>query len=323
MNPSFLDQVKDDLDNIEDQLKQNLTPYLEVVSQIASHILFSGGKRLRPLLMVLSARLCGYKGQDDTKIATVFEYLHTASLLHDDLVDHAATRRGKPAAHSLWDNSVAVLTGDFLLARSLSIITATNSLPIIKHIASITENMSQGEIHQLITKGQVDLSEKEYLEMVHRKTAVLIQGACQIGASLAQAEPQWENALSQYGLNLGIAFQITDDLLDYTANPETLGKPTGADIRDGKITLPLIYTLNQASSQDHERLKIIISNPHISNQDWEILLELITKYNGISYTSAKAEEYIEKTRQSLAIFPASPVRKILLEIADYALKRKK
>ncbi len=208
LKQEILAMVKDDLAAIEIALEQNLNPYLDLISKVARHILFSGGKRLRPLLMVLSARLCGYKGDYDKTLSTVFEYMHAASLLHDDLIDDASMRRGKPVAHSIWGNSAAILVGDFLLARSLSISAKTGDMKVIRTIAEITENMSQGEIHQLMRKGELDISEEEYMEVIRRKTAVLFQGACRISAIITAVPNEKEKALSNYGYNLGLAFLI-------------------------------------------------------------------------------------------------------------------
>ncbi|MEA3437272.1 MAG: polyprenyl synthetase family protein, partial [Thermodesulfobacteriota bacterium] len=234
----ILAMVKDDLAAIEIALEQNLNPYLDLISKVARHILFSGGKRLRPLLMVLSARLCGYKGDYDKTLSTVFEYMHAASLLHDDIIDDAPMRRGKPVAHSIWGNSAAILVGDFLLARSLSISAETGDMKVIRTIAKITENMSQGEIHQLMRKGELNISEEEYMDVIRRKTAVLFQGACRISAIITDATHEKEKALSDYGYNLGLAFQMADDLLDYTSDTKVLGKEVGADLKEGKLTLP-------------------------------------------------------------------------------------
>jgi len=192
----ILMQVKHDLDEIEVALEQNLNPYLDLVSQIAGHILFSGGKRLRPLLMVLSARICGYDGNYDKIFSTIFEYLHAATLLHDDLVDEATLRRGKPVANSIWGNAITVLVGDFLLARSLAIAAETKQPAVIKVVSGITENMSQGEIHQLMRKGSLDLTEAEYMEIIKHKTAVLFQGTCHAGALIANVSLTKEAALS-------------------------------------------------------------------------------------------------------------------------------
>ena len=323
----ILVSAKEDLEDIEIALKQNLKPYLDLVSQTASHILFAGGKRLRPLLMVLSARICGYKRNSDKTFSIMFEYLHAATLLHDDLVDEATLRRGKPVAHSIWGNSIAVLVGDFLLARALSIAADTGYLNVIKIISEITENMSQGEIHQLMRKGQLDLSEEEYMEIIQNKTATLFKGACQVSAIVADAQEKEENALSNYGFNLGIAFQMIDDLLDYTSNAGVLGKEAGADLKEGKLTLPLIYALKQADSQadspDLAMMEKIIKNKDFSADEFEILLELLNKYNGLKYTKELAAKHIAKAKQALiGVFKPSETRETLINIADYVLARK-
>lgn len=319
----ILASVKEDLEDIEIALKQNLKPYLDLVSQTASHILFAGGKRLRPLLMVLSARICGYKSSSDKTFSIMFEYLHAATLLHDDLVDEATLRRGKPVAHSIWGNSIAVLVGDFLLARALSIAADIGRLNIIKIISEITENMSQGEIHQLMKKGQPDLSEEEYMEIIQNKTAILFKGACQVSAVIADAPEREEKAISNYGFNLGIAFQMTDDLLDYTSNAGILGKEAGADLKEGKLTLPLIYALKQADSKDRAMMERIIENKDFSADEFEILLELLNKYKGLKYTEELAAKHIAKAKEALVgVFKPSGTRETLINIADYALARK-
>ncbi len=313
--------ISDDLEEIECALKENLNPYLELVSQVASHILFSGGKRLRPLLMIFSARICGYKGDMDKTCSTIFEYLHAATLLHDDLVDGATLRRGKPVAHSIWGNPVAVLTGDFLLGRSLSIAAETGLPKVIKIIAKITEDMSQGEIHQLSIMGNLGLTEDEYMEIIRRKTAVLIQGACWTGALIATASEREEKALSEYGFNLGIAFQMADDLLDYTSDTSILGKEVGTDLKEGKLTLPVIYSLREASSEDRIIMEKIITDKNFSFNDFKILIELLKKCGGLEYTKRLASEYIEKAKKSVLFFKPSATKDLFLNIADYALVR--
>ncbi len=318
----ILAMVKNDLADIEVSLKQNLNSYLDLVSQIAGHILFSGGKRLRPLLMILSARICNYKGSYDKTFSTIFEYLHTATLLHDDLVDGATLRRGKPVAHSIYGNSTAVLVGDFLLARSLSIAAETGRPEVIKTIANITQQMSQGEIHQLARIGESDLSEEEYMEIIRRKTAVLFHGACRSGALIADAPKEKEEAVSDYGFNLGIAFQMADDLLDYTSKTMVLGKEIGADLREGKLTLPVIYSLKEASPEDQIVMKKIIKSKDLSAYDFEMLIELLRKYGGLAYTEKLSAEYVKKAKDAISIFDPSKTKEILLNIADYALVRK-
>jgi octaprenyl-diphosphate synthase len=317
----ILMQVKHDLEEIEIALEQNLSPYLDLVSQIAGHILFSGGKRLRPLLMVLSARICGYDGEYDKIFSTIFEYLHAATLLHDDLVDEATLRRGKPVANSIWGNAATVLVGDFLLARSLAIAAETKQPDVIKVVSGITENMSQGEIHQLMRKGSLDLTEAEYMEIIKRKTAVLFQGTCRAGAQIANVSLTKETALSDYGFNLGIAFQMVDDLLDYTLDTATLGKEVGADLKEGKLTLPVIYSLKSADEKDRTCMKNIIKNKNFSVNDFKTLIRMINKYGGQLYTQNRATEYVQNAKEALAVFEHSKTKELLLMIADYTLSR--
>lgn len=318
----ILSMVEKDLKEIEIALTENLNPYLDLVSDVARHILFAGGKRLRPLLMVLSARICGYKGEYDKVLSTTFEYLHAATLLHDDLVDGAKLRRGKPVANSIWGNSTAVLVGDFLLARGLSIAAATGKPKVIKIIAGITESMSQGEIHQLMRKGALDLTEEEYMEVIWRKTAVLFEGACRISACIANASKREEKAVSGYGYNMGIAFQMADDLLDYTLDTTALGKEVGADLKEGKLTLPVIYALKKADRNDYFRMEAIIKNKNFSVRDFKLLIKLLEKYGGIAYTKERAKYHIEKAKKNLLVFKPSQTRRILEYIADYSLSRK-
>jgi len=272
--------------------------------------------------MVLSARLCGYDGNYEKTFSTIFEYLHAATLLHDDLVDEATLRRGKPVAHSLWGNAIAVLVGDFLLARSLSIAAETKRPDVIKVVAEITENMSQGEIHQLMKKGCIDLTETEYMEIIERKTAVLFQGTCRVGALISEVSKEKENALAGYGFNIGIAFQMVDDLLDYSQNTPELGKKVGADLKEGKLTLPVIYSLQSADATDRIQMEKIIKNKDFSMEDFETLIAIMKKYGGQTYTQKVAQKYVKNAKNALEIFQNSTTKEILLTIADYTLARK-
>lgn len=318
----ILSRVQNDLVAVEAALRENLGAHLPIVSEVAGHILFSGGKRLRPLLMVLSSRLCGYGGGREIFFSTVFEYLHTATLLHDDLVDGAVLRRGRKAAHAVWGNEVAVLVGDFLLARSLTIASDTGMTEVIKVIAGITENMSQGEIHQLTRKKHLDLTETEYLEIIRRKTAVLMEGACRVGALISGADERRTAALTAYGHHLGIAFQVADDLLDYTADTALLGKAVGTDLREGKLTLPVIRALSAAGGEDRKTMERIITDEDFSVDDFNTLVGLLASCGGIEAARAEAEGHVNQAKAKLAAFPDSPHRETLRDIADYALSRK-
>jgi len=320
LKQKILSAVEADLDDIEKALSDNLNPYLDLVSDVAGHILFSGGKRLRPLLMVLSARMCGYSGDYEKTFSTALEYLHTATLLHDDLVDEAAMRRGKTVAHATWGNSITVLVGDYLLARALSISAGTGKLRVVQVLAELTENMSQGEVHQLMRKGDIKLTEEEYMTVIRRKTAVLFEAACQVSAIIAEAPEEKEKALAEFGYNLGIAFQMADDLFDYTLQTADFGKEVGADLREGKLTLPVIHALKQARPRDL-MVKIIQDND-FATEDFKTLIGLLEKYGGIEYTQKAAAAYIETAKAALSIFPPSPTRQTMLDIADYALARR-
>jgi octaprenyl-diphosphate synthase len=319
----ILAAVAPELEEIEAALAENLAPNLDLVKAVAGHILFSGGKRLRPLLTVLCGRLCGYEGHDDRTYATIFEYLHAATLLHDDVVDGGVLRRGKPVAHSIWDPATVVLTGDFLLSRGLSIAASTGMPAVIQVIAHITAEMSQGEIQQLDRKGALDLSEGEYLAIIRRKTAVLFEGACQVGAQISQAPQHHEATLAAYGHNLGMAFQMADDLLDYTFDSEALGKMVGADLREGKLTLPVIYALARADTERRAAMTTTISDPDFTQEAFKDLIAELDALGGIAYTRQCADSHLKKAKEALTIFPDGPTKETLTDIADYALARKR
>jgi octaprenyl-diphosphate synthase len=322
LKQKILAAVEDDLNEIEKALSDNLNPYLDLVSEVAGHLLFSGGKRLRPLLMVLSARICGYTGNYEKTFSTALEYLHTATLLHDDLVDGAVLRRGKQVANAAWGNSIAVLVGDYLLARALSISAGTGRLRVIQVLAELTESMSQGEVHQLMRKGDISLAEEEYLEVIRRKTAMLFEAACRVSAIIADAPVEKENALAEYGYNLGIAFQMADDLFDYTLTTSDFGKEVGADLREGKLTLPVIFALQQAPSDDRDLMVKIIRDRDFSTEDFKTLIGLLDKHGGLAYTEKVAAAYIDHSKNALSIFEPCQTKDIMLDLADYALARR-
>jgi len=321
LKDKLLARVAPDLNDIETALRENLTPHLELVSETAGHLIFSGGKRLRPLLNVLCARLCGHESAFVVKFSTIVEFLHTATLLHDDVVDGASMRRGKPVAHSIFGTPVTVLVGDFLLARALAIAAQTENPKIIRVISEITESMCQGEIQQLTRKGDINLTESEYMEVIQRKTGYLIQGACQTGAILAGASAETEKQLSDYGYHIGMVFQIADDLLDYTAETGTLGKIVGADLREGKLTLPLIHALTQANGEDRAKMVRIIQNQTFSPEEFHQLVKMIDSYGGIAYSRDIAETHVEQAKKLMKGFSNGETRDTLIMIADYALSR--
>lgn len=327
LKTKILSFVKDDLENIEKALTNNLNPFVDIITNVAKHIMFSGGKRIRPLLTVLCAKICGYHGEVDKTISTIFEYMHTASLMHDDLVDEATLRRGKPVTQAVWNNATAVLIGDFLLARTLSIALEYEKRELIEIIAEITESMTQGEILQLINKGNLNLTEKDYMTTIEKKTAVLIQGACKTGAMIADATKTQETALTKYGYHLGLAFQMADDLLDYTSVTNDLGKKIGADLREGKLTLPVIYSLQKAragkNNSDAKTMEDIIrKRDEFSHDEFNVFKNMLNVYGGIEYTRTLAENEVKKAKVALDLFDASNEKNILMDLADYTLLRK-
>ena len=322
LKKKILAENRNDLEKIEVELSENLKPYLDLVSEVARHILFAGGKRLRPLLLVLSARICGYHEDYAKTVSTALEYLHAATLLHDDIIDDAILRRGKTVAHSLYGNATTVLVGDFLLARALAICADSGKIKVIHIISDLTENMSTGEVHQLMRKGDVSLTEDEYLEVIRRKTAVLFQAACTVSAVIADAPEEKVKALSDFGYNLGIAFQMVDDLFDYTMDTTDLGKEIGADLREGKLTLPVIHALKQANPSDRDQMIKIIKNEAFTVDEFNILVDLLKKNDGIAYTQKKAAFCIEKAKAALSIFEPSKTKDSLFDIANYALARR-
>jgi len=322
LKQKILSENENDLKQIEAELSENLKPYLDLVSDVARHILFAGGKRLRPLLLVLSAKLCGYHDDYAKTVSTALEYLHAATLLHDDIVDDAVLRRGKTVAHSVYGNAITVLVGDFLLARALAICADSGKIRVIHIISNLTENMSTGEVHQLMRKGDVSLTEDEYLEVIRRKTAVLFQAACTISAVISDAPQEKEEALTNFGYNLGLAFQMVDDLFDYIMDTADLGKRVGADLREGKLTLPVIYALKQANPADRQQMVKIIQNQDFSVEEFQILTALMKKCGGIAYTEQKAMACIEKAKEALSVFEPSKIKDSLMDIADYMLARR-
>ena len=321
LKQKILGAVKEDLACVEQALGDHLHPHFELVEQVAGHLLFAGGKRLRPLLMMRAARLCGCQKEDLAQFAVIFEYLHAATLMHDDVVDGARLRRGKEAAHHAWDPPTAVLTGDFLLARSLSLAARTGLPEVINVIAGITEQMSQGEIRQLSHKGDVTLGETIYLDVIRCKTAVLFQGACRTGALIAAAAPSHTAAMDDYGFHLGMAFQMADDLLDYTQSTADLGKAAGADLREGKLTLPVIRTLEQADPTDRAWIEALIRDPGFTTADFNRLIGLMGDYGGIEYTRQRAADHIEQAKRALSGFDDNVHRELLQDIAEYAWSR--
>ncbi len=314
--------VAEEMKAVEAEMAKNLLSEIAMIPTVSRHLIASGGKRFRPLLLLLSAHLCGYQGPRAAPLASTIEFIHTATLLHDDVVDRAYVRRGLASANSLWGNGASVLVGDFLFTKSFSLIVQDGNLRILEVISKSTNRMAEGEVMQLVKKGDPATTEKDYYHIVTNKTAVLISAACQIGGILGAVSPGQERALADFGLNLGIAFQLGDDTLDYTSARETLGKEIGQDINEGKITLPLIQTMRVCSPAEKEHLGRIIRDGDRGEGDLDYVLKAVKEWGGIEYTFQAAENFIAEAKKSLLPFPISQEKEALLGLADYVLRRK-
>jgi octaprenyl-diphosphate synthase len=319
----LFESINNDLELIEKKLKNNLDSNVLLIPEVGRYILESGGKRLRPLLFLLASRLCGYYGSRIISLASVFEFIHTATLLHDDVVDNAELRRGNASVNSVWGNEISVLVGDFLLSKSFSIMVEDGDVNIMKVIANATTKMAEGEALQLTKNGDINITEEDYISVIINKTAVLISAVCEVSAILANSFPYIEKTMADFGLNLGIAFQLIDDSLDYISQESEFGKKRGNDLQEGKITLPLIHALRNCSPREKERITSIVLSEEIKKENFMEVMELIFKYDGVSYTFNRAREYIDKAKNMLNIFPDSPDKQHLLILADYILERKK
>ncbi|MFP3869328.1 MAG: polyprenyl synthetase family protein [Syntrophobacteria bacterium] len=318
----LLVQLEDDFQRIEQEIEKNLHSSVPLIAHVSRYIIRSGGKRLRPLLMVLAARLVNYQHNHGYALSIIFEYLHAATLLHDDVVDNAELRRGRPAANTLWGNAAVVLVGDFLLATSFSLSVSSGNLNILRVLSDTTTMMAEGELLQLINSGNLEISQDDYMQVITRKTAILIAAACQIGAILGDADEDQEKALCRFGLNLGIAFQLRDDVLDYSGSEDEVGKPIGKDLQEGKITLPLIQALASTSGEERRRLVDLITGDTIEEEHFVEIMKIIQNQRALQHTDHLAHKYATMAKEALAGFPPSPTRETLLEIADYVVTRR-
>lgn len=311
-----------DLKIVEDKIRDIFSSHVFTIPLIGKHILDGGGKRLRPLILLLSAEMAGFRGDARLILAGIIESIHTASLLHDDVVDGAEIRRGKLPAHSIWGNQVVILVGDFLYSNALRLAVLQRSQRVMEALSEATTRMTEGEILQLSKTADPDISEEDYLNIISAKTAALISAACRIGGILGSVHEDMENALARFGMKTGIAFQMADDILDYMAEESELGKRLGKDLREGKITLPLICLLKTVTPSEKEQINNIIKNG-FKKSGLRIILKLFRKYHTIEHSLEKAQDLIADAKAELSVFPDSDAKKALFAIADYTLQRNK
>jgi len=315
-------RYKDDLQQVDDYMSSALSSDISLIPQVSGHLIGSGGKRFRPLLLMAAAALCGYRGDRRHPLAAVIEFIHTSTLLHDDVIDNADTRRGKTAANHVWGNAASVLVGDFLYSEAFRLMTEHGDMEIIRILARATNLMAAGEVFQLMKKGDPEITESDHLEIIEKKTAHLISAACTVGALLAGADREKVDALGSFGLNLGFAFQIVDDSLDYTADAGEFGKAIGKDLAEGKITLPLIRTLQRCPTEERQRIVEIIRDPARDENALRTVLAIMQRHDGIPYALDVARTYIEAGKRQLVLFPDLPPRRDLMTLADYVVTRK-
>ena len=310
----------EDMQQLNNIIREDLNSDVILIRQISEHIINGGGKRIRPLLCLLCGKIAGFT--DGTllhKMAAMIEYIHTATLLHDDVVDESGLRRGYKTANAVFGNSASILVGDFIYTRAFQIMVESNSLRVLKIMADSTNKISEGEVLQLLNIGRSDLSEAEYFNVIKYKTATLFAAAATVAAIIAKSTPQIETALTNYAVNLGNAFQIADDVLDYIGNSNNMGKNVGDDLQEGKVTLPLIYLLQHGSNTEKNLIKHAIENP--TQADIINIVSLINNSNAINYCQQIAKDFVKKSVNCLEIFPESEYKAAMVELAHSSINR--
>lgn len=315
--------VHRDMEKVEELLCSNFQSDATLIPTITNYLNGGGGKRLRPMLLVLSSKISGYSNGDRHIInSCIVELIHAATLLHDDVVDEALIRRGNLSANRKWGNEASVLVGDFLFSKSFSILASEDDSKIIKSVSSASRELAEGEVLGLATKGNFYISEDEYIDIIYKKTASLISVSCKIGAIVGNASQEKEDILANFGLKVGIAFQLIDDILDYTGDPETFGKTIGLDLQRKKMTLPLINLFQKASAKDKIKIKeLIISNKNLPYK-LKTLVDMMKYYGSIEYALEKAKNYVAEAKKEMVIFDESPFLAAILSLADYVVIRK-
>lgn len=317
----LFEPIRGELAEVEREFARQVQSQVDVIPEIGNYLLKSGGKRVRPAVLLMAARLAGYRGPRAVLNAAVVEFIHTATLVHDDIIDDADVRRGRTAVHSRWGNDVTVLAGDFLYIKSMAMALTQDTLDIVRLLCDVTLRMIEGELYQLTKNGVVDLGEDEHFAIIHRKTAYLFGGCAEIGGLLGGVGPTERQALRDYGFNLGILFQLVDDLLDFTGAAEALGKPVGGDLREGKITLPIIHLLEHGGEEPRKLVEAIVRDRHVSPENWARLKALLAEHRSLDYAYGRAVEYGEAAKRHLRVFAPSTEREALTALADYVLLR--
>jgi octaprenyl-diphosphate synthase len=313
--------IADDIKAVNALIVQHMDSPVDMIPQLAGHIIAAGGKRLRPMLTLGSARMCGYQGTRHLGLAASVEFIHTATLLHDDVVDESDLRRGLASANAVWGNKASVLVGDFLFSRAFQLMVADGSLEVLDILSNTSAVIAEGEVMQLITTNDTETGEPAYLDVIRAKTAQLFAAACKLGAVVAERPKVEEEALDTFGINLGIAFQVIDDVLDYSAKQATLGKAVGDDFREGKISLPVILAFHRGNDDDRKFWRRTLEDQEQTEGDLEHAIHLMEKHVALEDSVKRARHYGAMARDALGIFPDSPHKKAFIELIDFCIER--
>jgi octaprenyl-diphosphate synthase len=318
----IFEPIRADLEKVDQEFARHVQSKVQLIPQIGQYIRTSGGKRIRPAVLLMASRLGGYQGDRSILYAAVVEFIHTATLVHDDIIDDSDLRRGRLAVHSRWGNDITVLLGDYLYIKSMALALTHDELEIIRLLCDVTLRMIEGELYQLTKNGDADITEDEHFDIMRRKTAYLFGGCAQIGGMLGKVPGDREQALREYGFNLGMAFQLVDDLLDFTGDAAAVGKPIGSDLREGKVTLPLIHLQQHANGGPAPQIiRDVIASRSVEPDQWRELLRALKEHASIDYAYRKAEDFAERAKKPLHAFPPSSERDALLALPDYVLSR--
>ena len=317
----IFEPIRDDLERVEHEFARHIQSRVALIPEMGKYIQKSGGKRVRPAVLLMAARLAGYTGDRAVLNASVVEFIHTATLVHDDIIDGADVRRGRLAVHSRWGNDITVLLGDYLYIKSMAMALTQDSLEIVRLLCDVTLRMIEGELYQLTKTGDVDITEEEHFEIIRRKTAYLFGGCAQIGGVLGGVSKEQELALREFGFNLGVAFQLVDDLLDYTADETALGKPVGGDLREGKVTLPIIYLLQHGGDDANRLIRTVVAERAVTKGQWREITRMLRELWAPDLAYEKAIEYATRAKRELDVFPPSRERDALMALPDYVLSR--
>jgi len=313
--------VAGDMNGVNAVILERMQSKVALIPELAGHLIAGGGKRMRPMLTLACGTLLGYPGTRHHKLAAAVEFIHTATLLHDDVVDGSGMRRGKRTANLIWGNPASVLVGDFLFSRAFELMVEDGSLKVLKILSHASAVIAEGEVEQLTAQRQIDTDEDHYLEIISAKTAALFAAACRVSPVVAEASEAAELALEAYGRNLGIAFQLTDDAIDYSSDASVMGKPQGDDFRDGKMTLPVILAYARGTEHDRAFWRSAIGGDRVSDDDLVHATALLKATDALTDTVERARQYGRRAVDALAIFPASKAKAALIEAAEFAIAR--